>query len=133
MTRGQRVFCSNRGTRGGCGRTFSLFRAEVLPRHTLTAPWVWRWLLELLTGLSLQTAVEKLRLPFAVETLYRLRHQLRRGLARVRTALCRVQAPPASRQSDPLLQTVEHLQAVFAAEPCAPAAFQYRFQQPWLG
>ena len=38
----QRVFCSNRGQRGGCGGTFSIVLTEVLPRHTLTASLVWR-------------------------------------------------------------------------------------------
>jgi hypothetical protein len=48
--RGQRVFCSNRGQRGGCGRTFPLVLVDVLPRHTLTASLVWRWLVELMAG-----------------------------------------------------------------------------------
>ncbi len=32
MERGQRVWCSNRGRRGGCGRSFPIFLAGVLPR-----------------------------------------------------------------------------------------------------
>jgi hypothetical protein len=64
--RGQRVFCSNRGSRGGCGRTFSFFLAEILPRHTFTASWLWQWLIQWLAGASLKAAVEKLRLPFAL-------------------------------------------------------------------
>jgi hypothetical protein len=32
--RGQRAFCSDRGQRGGCGRTVSLFLAVMLPRHS---------------------------------------------------------------------------------------------------
>jgi hypothetical protein len=127
------VFCSNRGDRGGCGRTFSFFLAEVLPRHTITASLVWRWLVKLLAGLSLKSVVESLRLPFALETLYRLRRNLRRKLDSIRTRLCRQQAPPSSSQSDPLLQTVEHLQAVFPGPEGAPSAFQFHFQQPFLG
>jgi hypothetical protein len=131
--RGQRVFCSNRGQRGGCGRTLSIFLAEVLPRHTVSAVLLWRWLTAVLTGASLKAATESVRLPFALETLYRLRRALRRGLDRVRTRLCREQSPPASAHADPLLQTVEHLQAVFARSECPPAAFQRRFQAPLLG
>ena len=133
MVRGQRVFCSNRGQRGGCGKTFSIVLAEVLPRHTLTASLVWRWLVELLAGLSVKAAVEKLRLPFALETVYRLRRGLRRCLASVRTRLCQEQSPPVSPHTEPLLQTVEHLRAVFPAHECPPAAFQLRFQRPFLG
>lgn len=131
--RGQRVFCSNRGQRGGCGKTFSLVLAEVLPRHTLTASLVWRWLQELLAGLSLQAASEKLRLPFVLETFHRLRRRLLRGLDQLRTRLCRELSPPASSQSQPLLQTVEHLRAAFPASACPVAVFQLRFQHPFLG
>jgi len=107
--------------------------AEVLPRHTLNASLVWRWLLELLAGLSVKAAVEKVRLPFALETIYRLRHRLQRRLDQVRTRLCREQSPPVSRQTQPLLQTVEHLRAVFPDNVCPPADFQLRFQHPFLG
>ncbi len=85
--RGQRVFCSNRGQRDGCGRTFMICLAEILPRHTRTASLVWQWLVKLLAGLSLKAAVEKLRLPFALETLYRLRRKLRQRLDHLRTRL----------------------------------------------
>jgi hypothetical protein len=85
--RGQRVFCSNRGRRGGCGRTFSLVLADILPRHTMTASLLWRWLVEVMAGLSFKAAAEKLRLPFALETVYRLRRGLRQCLASVRTRL----------------------------------------------
>jgi len=133
LVRGQRVFCSNRGRRGGCGRTFSLLLAEVLPRHTLTAPLVWQWLIKVLAGLSLKAAAEALRLPFALETVYRLQQRLRGHLHTLRSRLGREQKPPASPHADPLLQTVEHLQAVFAQSACPPAEFQRHFQRPFLG
>jgi len=131
--RGQRVFCSNRAQRGGCGQTFLLCLAGVLPHHTLTASWVWRWLLEVLAGLSIKAAVEKLRLPFALETLYRLRRKLCQRLDGLRTKLCGKQSPPISAHSDPLLQTVEHLQVIFPGSECPPVDFQLHFQQPFLG
>jgi hypothetical protein len=131
--RGQRVFCSNRGNRGGCGRTFSLFLATVLPRHTFSASLLWQWLIQWLAGVSLKAAVEELRLPFALETVYRLRRQLRRQLERLRTLLCREQKPPSSLHADPLLQTVQHLQAVFARSACPLSDFQLHFQRPFLG
>jgi hypothetical protein len=104
-----------------------------LPRHTLTASLVWPWLVKLLAGLSLKAAVERLRLPFALESLYRLRRKLQRRLDFLRTRLCRRQKPPVSGQADPLLQTVEHLQTVFPCSPCPPADFQLQFQHPFLG
>ena len=131
--RGQRVFCCNRGQRGGCGRTFSFFLPEVLPRHTLTASLLWQLLIRLLAGVSVKAAVESMRESFALETFYRLRRKLHLRLDSLRTLLCREQAPPKSAQVDPLLQTAEHLQAVFRANRCPPASFQLHFQQPFLG
>lgn len=127
------MFCSNRGQRDGCGRTFSLYLAEVLPRHTFTAPLLWQLLIRLLAGGSLKAAAQELCLPFALETVYRLRRNLRQKLDLIRARLCRQQTPPSSSQSDPLLQTVEHLQAVFPGAECAPSALQFHFQHPFLG
>jgi len=104
-----------------------------LPRHTFTAVWLWKLLCRLLADASVKAAAEKLRLPFALETVYRLRRGLERGLDLLRTRLCREQKPPLSPHADPLLQTVEHLQAVFPCGLCPPAEFQLHFQRPFLG
>jgi hypothetical protein len=98
----------------------------------MTASLLWQWLSALLAGGSVKAAVEKLRLPFALETLYRVRRQLQHKLDQVRSCLCRKQPPPASAHTNPLLQTVEHLQQAFAGTGCPPAEFQLHFQQPFL-
>ena len=134
--RGQRVFCSDRGQRGGCGRTFSIFLAEVLPRHTVRAGVVSRLLKELLAGSSIKAAVEKLPQNcsgFGLETLYHSLARLRGRLDAVRSWLCRRQAAPESSQSEPLLQTAEHLQRVFPEALCPVSEFQVVFQEPLLG
>jgi len=131
--RGQRVWCSNRGQRGGCGRSFSIFLAEVLPRHTVRAGVLWSLLAGLLSGRSLKAAAEALGQPFALESLYHLRGRMRLGLSAVRSLLCRQEPPPASSQTDALLHTVEHLRRLFPQSACPVAAFQLRFQRPLLG
>jgi hypothetical protein len=131
--RGQRVFCSPRGQRGGCGRTFSLFLAEVLPRHTVRAGQVWSLFQELLGGGSVKAAVEKLRLPYALETIYHLLGRVRKRLDVLRSWLCRRQRAPASWQSDPLLQTVEHLQKVWPGVVCPVSGFQVVLGCPLMG
>jgi hypothetical protein len=110
-----------------------LFLADILPRHTLRASLVWPWLVQVLAGLSRKAAAEKLRLPFALETIYRLGRRLHRRVEVWRTRLYREESPAASTHSDPLRQTLEHLRAVLAGSPCPPADFQLRFQQPFLG
>ena len=131
--RGQRVFCSDRGQRGGCGRTFSVFLAEVLPRFTLTAVLLCQLLLLLLGGQSVQAAVRSLNLPFADQTLYHTLGRLRRRLDAARTRLCQITPAPASSQAEPLLQTIEHFRAAFPRADCPLQEFQTRFQEPLMG
>jgi hypothetical protein len=131
--RGQRVFGSNRGQRGGGGRTCSLVLADGLPRHPMTASLLGQWLVEVRAGFSFKAAAAKRRLPFALETVCRLRRSLRPGLDQLRTRLCREQSPPASAHADPLLPTVEHLRRVFSGGGCPPADFQLHFQLPVPG
>jgi len=133
--RGQRVFCSNRGQRGGCGRSFPLFLADVMPRHTVTAPLLWTLLCLLLDGLSLNAAFESFVSLFCLDTFYRLRRQLRGRLVCLRTLLCRLKVPPESFQSDPLLQSVEHFQTAFpdTDAPCPLGQFQLRLHQALMG
>jgi hypothetical protein len=128
------VFCSNRGRRGGCGRSFALFLAEVLPRHSVTSSILARLLIALLAGAAIKAAAEAQRAPFALETFYRLVRRLRGRLDVVRTCLHRTQPAPDSRQADTLAQTTEHLLAVFpVAVGGVVAAFQLCFQCPLLG
>lgn len=132
IQRGQRVWCCSRGQRGGCGKTFSIFLAGVLPRHTVRTSTLWSLLERLLEGGSIKAAVEALAPPFGLEALYHLLQRMRRKLTAVRAVLWREQPVPASAQSDPLLQTVEHLRGLFAKSICPPSDFQIHFQRPLL-
>ena len=105
----------------------------MLPRHSVPAALLTRLCVALLTGAALKSAAEALRTPFALETFYRLLRRLRRRLDGVRASLCRRQPPPPSRHTDPLLHTVEHLQALFGSATDVVAGFQLGFQQPLLG
>ena len=129
--RGQRVFCSNRDKRRGCGQTFPIFLADVLPRHTVTAPVLWTFILALLAGHSLKEAAENL--PLALETFYGLRRKMRIKLDILRTRLLGSRSPPKSARSNPLLATFELLSTAFAGSACPIAVFALRFQGSFLG
>jgi hypothetical protein len=53
--RARRVFCSNRQTRPGCGRTFSVWCADKIRRLSLTASCLWRFLRLATAGCMLAT------------------------------------------------------------------------------
>jgi hypothetical protein len=131
--RGQRVFCSNRGQRGGCGRTFSIFLADSLPRHSVRATLLWKLLCALLAGASIRASAKSLRLPFALETLYHILGRLRLRLDVLRSLLSEKQKPPESEDTDPLFQTLRHLQALFPATACPLLEFQMVFARPLMG
>ena len=105
----------------------------MLPRHSVRASLLARLLSSLVTGAALKAAVESLHTVFAIETFYRLRQRLRRQLDQVRACLYGERAAPLSKQSDPLLQTVEHLRRLFPEAPDPVTAFQLHFQRPLLG
>jgi len=65
LRRGQRVFCSNRGQRGGFGRTFSIYFAAILPRHTVSATMLWKLLGRLLAGVSTKSAAQSYACPLS--------------------------------------------------------------------
>jgi hypothetical protein len=132
MQRGQRVWCCSRGQRGGCGRSFSMFLAGMLPRHTVSASALGSLLERLLAGGSIAAAIQALKLPFPLETLYHVLGRLRQRLPAIRSALCQEQPASASSQTDPLLQTVEHLHRLFAKSQCPCTEFQLHFQRPLL-
>jgi hypothetical protein len=133
--RGQRVFCSNRGQRGGCGGTFPILFSHVIARHTFTAPLLWAILRSLaLTGvLSVKAAWEQAGSPLSLEGFYHFLQRWRGRMPTLRTALCRLVTPPDGRHADPLKQTIEHFQAAFSPESDALSAFQMRFQASVAG
>ena len=131
--RGQRVFCSNRCQHGGCGHTFSMIFAWVLPRHTVVTTQLWAILQHLSRGKSIKSAWEILGLSLALETFYHLLHRVRYFFTKLRVIL-KPRLPPAiSAHRDPLRQLTTNLRLAFPSA-CDPIrAFQYHFQRSSLG
>ena len=123
------MYCSNRGRRKGCGRTFSIYLGNILPRHSVTATDLWLLLLGILAGASLCATALKLRLPLVVETYYGICRRLRHR--DLRTLLCQIGNPPPCNSSDPLVATIAHFQSAF--EGCALQKFQLHFQRAVFG
>ena len=79
-----------------------MFFAVVLPRHTFTAEWLWQLLVRLLEVAHINAAVDSLRPPFALETVYHLLGRLRCHLNRWLSLLRQIVEPPGSWHTDPL-------------------------------
>lgn len=131
--RGRRLWCSNRGRRGGCGKTMSLLFAWILPGHTFTAGALDRLLKRLCMGGSIQAAWEKSRSQAALQSAYHLLQRLRLRMGEIRSALLKICRNPASSQKDPMIATYEHLRRAFSGHESPTAAFQYRLQMAMMG
>jgi len=131
--RGQRAWCSNRGRRGGCGRTMLIVFARLLPRHSVNATMLGQLLKRLCAGDSIQSAWEQCRMPVHLQSVYHLLQRFRERLDAVRVALLSHCAPPTSVHTEALRQTAEHLRCVFPESTNPVEAFQYAFQTPIMG
>ena len=131
--RGQRVYCSPRGRRGGCGRSFPALLAVMFPRHLFNAWLLWKALVGWLRGTSIKASWETGGSPLTLDGFYHLLQRLRRRVDAIRTGLHTCAPPPESRFSDPLRATFEHLRGVFTDSLCPPESFQLKFQRSFVG
>lgn len=130
--KGKRVWCSNRGRRGGCGGTVTFLLEWILPRHSVTSDILWQ-VLELLLEMSVMMAVKEITSGVSLEGVYHILQRLRTRQDFVRTRLCSICPPPRSRHVNPLSQSVEHLRCAFPEADNPISAFQTHFQAPLMG
>jgi hypothetical protein len=132
MLRGSRFWCSSRRKgRPGCGRSFCVWLATVVPGHSVSADTlaaflaVWSRL-----GGNVLGAWEHARTGFSTDSAYRWVKRFVRNQGEVRTRLCRARAPPPTRGDGILADLFGHLSLVLENEAFIEA-FQIRFQRPW--
>jgi hypothetical protein len=131
--RGQRIFCSNRFRKAGCGRTFSVLFSLLLKARMIPARLVVGFISRVLAGAGRKVAWHSMPHSFSLESGYRLWRDWVAGQTHLRGWLCRkIPAPPRPMAGDPLAETWRHLQRAFAGRPCPVAAFQEHFQQPFF-
>jgi len=133
IQRGWRMFCSNRGRRSGCGRTYAVLISIRLYHRRVGAERLWKFLQAILGGASRQSAWEKVSAPFCMETGYKLWGSFIRNQSHLRSFLHRRAKPVAlERIVVPALQLIAHLKAAFPGSSCPAASFQNTLQQAFL-
>jgi len=133
-TRGRRVFCSDRGQRPGCGRTFSVLLSTVLGGFVLRTLTLFCFATAVLAGLTRRAAwLREARGALSLSSGYRLWRRLCAAQSTLRARLCREAPPPDSPAREPLAQLVRHLRLVVGESEADPfAAFQNVVQQGLL-
>jgi len=122
--RARQIFCSNRNHRPGCGRTFSIWRADKIQRLGLTTGSLWRFLQRAVADGS-RAAIRGSHCPLSDRTLLRIWKRFKLGQSKLRTALFeRCPPPELPAQCRPTAQVLAHLQAAFPDAPSPIATFQ---------
>lgn len=122
--RGRRFFCSNRGQRPGCGRTFSVFLAQVIAGASVRTAALWRFCRGRLSGQSVLAAWEQARGGASLEAAYRWWRRWRRAEPALRTQFYRGREPPGG--------LAAAITVVYGSvDPLA--GFQAREQRSWPG
>src|SRR5271170_5085249 len=97
--RARRIFCSNRNRRRGCGRTFSVWRADKIRRLSLTTHALWRFLQRAVAD-SIAAAIRVVKCHLSDRTLQRIWKRFDQGQSRIRTALS-ARCPPPKLPTEP--------------------------------
>jgi hypothetical protein len=131
VERGRRVFCSNRGQRPGCGRTFSVLLSTVLYGFVVRTLTLYRFANAVLNGLTRRAAWLSTLIPvLSRSSAYRLWQRLHEAQSSLRTRLSGEVPAPASSAREPLAQLFAHLGAVVgAAEIDLLEAYQRHLQR----
>ena len=129
--RAQRVFCSNRNRRPGCGRTFSVWLADKIRRLSLTTSGLWRFLQRAAT-VGILKASRAVDCHLSDRTWQRIWKRFDQGQSKIRTALLG-RGPPPELPAEPArrpaaAQVLAHLQAAFPDADCPVTAFQHAMQ-----
>lgn len=132
--RARRIFCSNRHNRNGCGRTFSVFKADKIKRRSLSTRSLGRFLKLAVAG-GIGAAVRAARSYLSDRTLQRIWKRFTLAQSKIRTNLlgrCPPPEVPASSSHAPEAEVLVHLQAAFPDADCPIAAFQVATQTCFL-
>jgi hypothetical protein len=128
--RARRIFCSNRNTRPGCGRTFSVWLADKIRRLSVTTDALWRFLQLAVVG-RMHAACRAFEGWLSVRTWQRIWKRFDHAQSQIRTALHRRHPPPDTPPRPPVqpaAQVLAHLQAAFPNAHCPIAEFQQTMQ-----
>lgn len=131
---GQRVFCSNRGRRMGCGGSVLVRLADVVRPVSVSAPLLWEFLVAVRDASTVHAAWKAgFEKRFALRTAYALVMRFDRAQSWLRTKLLgrfglRCAGAVCAR---PLVRLIDDLRRAFP-DACPVAQFQLVFQQSFF-
>jgi len=129
VTRGQRIFCSNRNKRKGCGRTFSCFLAKYIYRSLLSTTTAWEFLKAYRSGLSLEKAYANLNplCTLSFNTLLRFWKKFTLNTSEIRTYILNNYSQHHDHFKSHIDETIQHIEQCLYHPRLDPLAY-YQIQ-----
>lgn len=129
IVRGQRLLCSNRHARGGCGRSCCFYFSKMLPGFTVSTAYLLGFLKSVLLQRSVHGGWLATVRRFSPSSAYRWWHRFEQAQTTLRQRLCRKCKPPGCQDPRPIFQLIQHLHAAFSEQSIEAYQlfFQYRF------
>lgn len=128
----QRLLCSNRGKRRGCGGSMMVRVADAVRKTLVPAPKLWEFfdMLRQAPGVHAAWSNSPAATCFSLTTAYRLSRRLDKAQSWVRSKIATllVLSGASQRTDKPLLGLIDDLRSAFAGQ-CPVSAFQVQFQQ----
>lgn len=131
LKRGHRIYCSNRGRRPGCGKTFSIHLFTLLKNFIISSDLIWKFIHNIFKGLNTFQAFDSLKSKFKTSTAYRLLNTIKINQSRIRTQIFIKRSKPKYSPS-PLTETIQHLRDVLTHHKNPVASYQIAFQTPFI-
>ena len=128
--RAARVFCSNRSSAAGCGRTFSIWLAERIRRLFLSADCLWQFLSGTADSANKLQTFCRLQSGLSDAAPYHLWRRFLRAQPAIRTALSRYCEPPRMTAACPTQLTLAHLSKAFGEQKLSPVGNTLRCSHP---
>ena len=133
IKRGQRMFCNDRKSSKGCGRTFTVYYVDVIKKFVIKAGSIWTLLRNIGKEMNKKKAFEALNLPFSIFNVYNLWNKFKKKQVELRTIILVKGNPPDTPGIDnPAIQTIKHLEDIFPGTGCAVSEFQKTFQKSFF-
>lgn len=111
ITRGKRIFCSNRNKRTGCGKTYSFFLAQYIYRSILSTASAWQFLNAYKSGLSLEKAYSSLNplCTISFDTFIRFWKKFKLNTSDIRTYILHHHTQLPDSFKSHVIETIHHI------------------------
>ncbi len=126
--RGMRLFCSNRNSNKGCGRTLSVFFDDVIPRASFSTPTISRVIEESITPPTPDASSKSAPDDCSRATAYRWIGKTQCSQENLRSHTWKLAQPPRNEMRSALARTWQHLRRAFPSSDCLLSAFQSTLQ-----